>query len=463
MRHNTYLSPAKARALTVPLPRGTHPAMSSELYDVVVIGAGPAGLMAAGAAGAAGARVLLLEKNREPGRKLLISGGGRCNFTNAESDMHRLISRYDAEGKALFSPFARMGPTQVLEFFASRGMPYKIEDNNRAFPRSDKSNSVLQVLLDYIENSNVRLLTRVTVKGLRYNSLRVQGVHLDNHDIDARSIVVATGGLARPDTGSTGDGFSWLEQVGHSIVRPEPSLVPVVVEEDWVTELQGLAFGEVRISLRLGEKTILKTDGKVLFTHFGLSGPGILNLATRMSQVAAEARKQGAAAPTICLNFFPGLDGGLLDRRLQDELGAYPRRQLRTILETMLPPRLARRILVEALGPPSPNTANTNNTEITASEVPKQLRKRIVILMQEFRLTYRELQSEDWAVVSSGGVPTVEVDFRSMESKRVRGLFVCGDMLNINRPSGGYSLQICWATGYVAGLAAADAASAAHG
>lgn len=458
----------------MPLPRGTHPAMSSESYDVVVVGAGPAGLMAAGAAGAAGARVLLLEKNHEPGRKLLISGGGRCNFTNAETDMHRLISRYDTEGKALFSPFARMGPTQVLEFFASHGMPYKIEDNNRAFPRSNKSNSVLQVLLDYIENGNVKLLSRATVKGLRHNSSRVQGVHLDDRDIAAGSVVVATGGLARPDTGSTGDGFSWLEQVGHGIVRPEPSLVPVVVEEDWVTELQGLAFGELRISLRLGEKTILKTDGKVLFTHFGLSGPGILNLATRMSQAAAEAREQGAPAPTICLNFFPNLDGGSLDRLLQDALGAHPRRQLKTILETMLPPRLARRILIEALGTAAA-IANTNAnmnahtnasataTEITASEVPKQLRKRIVTLMQEFRLTYRELQSEDWAVVSSGGVPAVEVDFRSMESKLLSGLFVCGDMLNINRPSGGYSLQICWATGYVAGLAAADAVSAAHG
>ncbi len=442
--------------MTAPLAQGTHAAMSSESYDVVVVGAGPAGLMAAGAAGAAGARVLLLEKNPEPGRKLLISGGGRCNFTNAETDMHRLVSRYDTAGKALFSPFARMGPAQVLEFFSSLGMPYKIEDNKRAFPRSDKSSSVLQVLLHYIEKGNVKLRTRTTVRGLHHDSGRVQGLHLNDHDINAESIVVATGGLARPDTGSTGDGFSWLEQVGHSIVRPEPSLVPVVVAEDWVSDLQGLAFADIRISLRLGDKTVSKTDGKVLFTHFGLSGPGILNLATRMSQAAAEARRIGGPAPSICLNFFPSLDGGSLDRRLQDELNAFPRRLLRTILESMLPPRLARRVLVEALA--STGTSN----EITASEVPKQLRKRIVTLMQDFRLTYRELQSEDWAVVSSGGVPTDEVDFRSMESKRIAGLFVCGDMLNINRPSGGYSLQICWATGYVAGLSAAAAAAAAR-
>lgn len=427
------------------------------MYDVVVVGAGPAGLMAAGAAGAAGARVLLLEKNRGPGRKLLISGGGRCNFTNAETDMHRLISRYDTAGKALFSPFARMGPTQVLEFFASRGMPYKTEDNNRAFPRSDKSSSVLQVLLDYIEEGRVTLRTQTTVKALRTDSGRVQGVELQDGSIDVGSVVVSTGGLARPDTGSTGDGFSWLEQLGHSIVRPEPSLVPVVVEEDWVTDLQGLAFAELRISLRLGEKTISKTDGKVLFTHFGLSGPGILNLATRISQAAAEARKQGQPAPTISLNFFPTLDGGSLDRQLQDELSAYPRRLLRTILESMLPPRLARCILAEA------GVSTGLSGEITASEVPKQLRKRIVSLMQDFRLTYRELQSEDWAVVSSGGVPANEVDFRSMESKMIAGLFVCGDMLNINRPSGGYSLQICWATGYVAGLSSAEAARFQHG
>jgi len=244
-----------------------------------------------------------------------------------------------------------------------------------------------------------------------------------------------------------------------------------VVEEDWVTELQGLAFAELRISLRLGEKTITKTDGKVLFTHFGLSGPGILNLATRISQAAADAHKQGEPAPTISLNFFPTLDSGSLDRQLQGALSAYPRRRLRTILESMLPPRLARRVLAEALahsgtggsGSGNTGTVSGNSNEITASEVPKQLRKRIVARMQDFRLTYRELQSEDWAVVSSGGVPTDEIDFRSMESKLLRRLFVCGDMLNINRPSGGYSLQICWATGYVAGLSAADAASVAHG
>ncbi|MCA1754796.1 MAG: aminoacetone oxidase family FAD-binding enzyme [Spirochaeta sp.] len=439
--------------------------MNSESYDVVVVGAGPAGLMAAGAAATAGARVLLLEKNRGPGHKLLISGGGRCNFTNAETDMHRLISRYDTAGKALFSPFARMGPAQVLEFFASHGMPYKIEDNKRAFPCSDKSNSVLQVLLDYIDKGNVTLRTHTTVKALRHDSDRVQGVELENSTIHAESVVVSTGGLARPDTGSTGDGFSWLEQMGHRVVRPEPSLVPVVVEEDWVTELQGLAFAELRISLRLGEKTITKTDGKVLFTHFGLSGPGILNLATRISQAAADAHNQGEPAPTISLNFFPTLDGGSLDRQLQNALSAYPRRRLRTILESMLPPRLARRVLAEALAHSGSGTGNTGGTdnEITASEVPKQLRKRIVARMQDFRLTYRELQSEDWAVVSSGGVPTDEIDFRSMESKLLRGLFVCGDMLNIDRPSGGYSLQICWATGYVAGLSAADAASVAHG
>jgi len=431
--------------------------------------------MAAGAAAAAGARVLLLEKNRGPGHKLLISGGGRCNFTNAETDMHRLISRYDTAGKALFSPFARMGPTQVLEFFASHGMPYKIEDNKRAFPCSDKSNSVLQVLLDYIDTGNVTLRTHTTVKALRTDSDRVQGVELENSTVHAESVVVSTGGLARPDTGSTGDGFSWLEQMGHRVVRPEPSLVPVVVEEDWVTELQGLAFAELRISLRLGEKTITKTDGKVLFTHFGLSGPGILNLATRISQAAADAHKQGEPAPTISLNFFPTLDSGSLDRQLQGALSAYPRRRLRTILESMLPPRLARRVLAEAIaqsgrstGGGTGSSSNTgtgsgNSNEITASEVPKQLRKRIVTRMQDFRLTYRELQSEDWAVVSSGGVPTDEIDFRSMESKLLRRLFVCGDMLNINRPSGGYSLQICWATGYVAGLSAADAARVAHG
>lgn len=417
-----------------------------------MVGAGPAGMMAAGSAEKAGAHVLLLEKNREAGKKLLISGGGRCNFTNAEPDLHRLVSRYGEEGKALFSPFSRLGPNAVLEFFSSRGMPYKIEDNNRAFPVSNSAGSVRDVLQECM--AGVEFRTRTPVQGLLHNESGVYGVRLEHEELHAAAVVIATGGLARPDTGSTGDGYAWLERLGHSIVRPEPSLVPVVVAENWISELQGLSFNEVRIAVRLGGKPMSKVDGKVLFTHFGLSGPAILNLATTVSRVAAKARQDGLPAPQICLNFFPSLDGGSLDRILMEQLSNFPKRQLKTVLESMLPPRLARRILLEA----ATHIGAGDAVNFTASTVPKLLRKQIVRLMQEFPLTYRELQSEDWAVVSSGGVPTNEVDFRTMQSKRVNRLFVCGDMLNINRPSGGYSLQICWATGYVAGLSAAESA-----
>ncbi len=271
---------------------------------------------------------------------------------------------------------------------------------------------------------------------------RVNGVRIGRERIQSASTVVTTGGLAYPQTGSTGDGFRWLERIDHTIIQPEPSLVPVIVHETWIQSLQGLSFPNLRISVLRGDRVLERAEGKVLITHFGLSGPGILNLASRIADIAAE----NTTEPTrISLNFFPQTDGGSLDRELQQLLSSAPRRKLKNILETMLPPRLAARIL-STVEPQFENPA-----EITGSSVPKNLRKRILQLMQDYRVTFKELQGEDWALVSRVGVPCDEVDFRSLESKIVPGLFVAGDILDINRPSGGYSLLICWATGFVAG------------
>lgn len=435
------------RGLTTVAASAYWAVMKRPSYDLIVIGGGPAGMMTAGTAASNGASVLLLEKNPGLGRKLLLSGGKRCNFTNTEPDLHRLCSLYGEAGKALLSPFSRMPPRDVLDFFASRGMPYKIEDNQRAFPQSNKSRSVLQVLQEYMQQSGVELYTNTTVDAVRIKHGAVHGVRIGKEPIAAAAVAIATGGLARPDTGSTGDGFCWLERSGHTIIRPEPSLVPVVVEEPWVQDLQGLAFPDVRIRVIAGEKTVHKSDGKILFTHFGLSGPGILNLATSIAQTAGS---QSQSKTIISLNFFPTEDGGAVDRRLQQLFQEQPRRKLSNSLDTLLPPRLVQRIIAAAAS----HTPEAGS--MICSSVPKQLRKRLAELLQDFRLTFRELQSEDWAVVSSGGVPIDEVDFRTMQSKLVDGLYIVGDMLNINRPSGGYSLQICWATGYAAGIGAAS-------
>ncbi len=414
-----------------------------EAYDLIVVGSGPAGLMAAGTAAISGARVLVLEKNRDPGRKLLISGGGRCNFTNAEFDLHRLVAKYGSAGKALLSPFSRMGPAEVLAFFESHGMPYKIEDENRAFPRSDASRSVLAVLTAYARDGGVEIRTNTSVDGLVIENGRVTGVHSGSRTIRATAVVVATGGLARPDTGSTGDGFLWLESAGHTIVRPAPALVPIIVEEPWVERLQGLAFPEVRITVRTPDAVIAKRDGKILFTHFGLSGPGILNLASTIADAASSDRTPGWNVQ-VALDFFPSEDAGALDRRLLETIAAHPLRKLRTILEEFVPPRLVQQVLTNVAAP----------DDLTGATVPKVIRKKVVQELKGLRLTFRALQSEDWAVVSSGGVPVEEVEFRTMQSRRVSGLYIVGDMLHIDRPSGGYSLQICWATGYVAGSSA---------
>ncbi|AFG37793.1 NAD(P)/FAD-dependent oxidoreductase [Spirochaeta africana] len=429
--------------------------MKAPDYDVIVIGGGPAGMMAAASAAERGASVLLLEKNPEPGRKLLLSGGGRCNFTNVEPDVHRLTARYGAAGKSLISPFSKMGPREVLEFFASRGMPHKVEDNGRAFPATNKAESVLKVLLAEMRTHGVKIRTGATVDALLVNgsipaNREVHGVRLGSTRITARTVITAAGGLAYPETGSTGDGFRWMQRCGHSIVHPEPSLVPVIVHEPWIAELQGLAFPEIRIAVLAGGRVLERVTGKILFTHFGLSGPGILNLASRIADAAASNPDKPVR---ISLDFFPEDDGGSLDRHLQQLFAAAPKRKLKNLLDELLPPRLTARILAAAVD--TGTTSITDIASITGSSVPRQLRKRLVQLMQDFRVTYKGLQSEDWAIVSRGGIPCNEIDFRTMQSKLVSGLYAVGDMLDINRPSGGYSLQICWATGFVAGCAAA--------
>lgn len=420
--------------------------MSSDYYDVIVIGGGPAGLMAAGRSAENGARTLLLEQNPAPGKKLLLTGGGRCNFTNAETDLHRLASRYTGGEKALLSPFHKFCPADVLRFFQDRGMNYKIEDNLRAFPMTDDSRSVLKVLRDYVSEYGVTIRCKQAVDSLLISENRYRGVVSHGKPIHSAAGILATGGLARPETGSSGDGFKWLSAAGHRIIQPEPSLVPIITREKWVANIKGLAFQEAGISAWSEEKMKLRTVGKILFTHFGVSGPGILNLASEINNLAAEARTRKKRVQ-IHIDLFPYLDHAQLDAIILEKITASPKRKFVRILEEIIPSRLAGEFCRQGLISP----------ELICSSVPKADRKKTVQICKDICLTFQSLQNEDWAVVSSGGVPTEEIDFRTMESKKISGLYIVGDMIHINRPSGGYSLQLCWSTGHCAGEAAARA------
>ncbi|TVQ98128.1 MAG: aminoacetone oxidase family FAD-binding enzyme [Spirochaetaceae bacterium] len=417
--------------------------ISPTYYDLIVIGGGAAGLIAAGRATERGARVLVLEKNRRPGRKLLISGGGRCNVTNAEADLHRLVARYGPEGKALYSVFAGFTPADMINFLHRFGVATKIEAEQRAFPADDRAESVLRALLTFAAQAEIRCSSPVTaVSTGNHGEARFRVETTAGHRYGARWVLIATGGYARPDTGSTGDGFAWLKTMGHTIIVPEPILVPIRIRERWCADLMGLSFSECGLAARRAdEPPAFRAVGKLLFTHFGLSGPLVLN---RSAEIDALSR--GGRPLQIELDFFPSMDGGALERTLLDICERSPRRQVAAVLGELVPPRLAALIASRADVDPARR----------AAEVSRAARKAMVAQLKALVLTYAGRLGNDKAIVSRGGVPVDEVNFKTMESRIVPGLLLAGDVLDLDRPSGGFSLQICWSTGWRAGETAAS-------
>jgi hypothetical protein len=411
-----------------------------ENSEVVVVGAGPAGMMAAGRAAQLGAAVVLLEKNRRTGRKLLITGGGRCNVTNDIEDRHTLVSRYGGRSQGLHSVFARFPPARMRAFLSDHGLGTKVENEGRVFPVTDSAASVREILETALRQGGATVKTRQTVSAVLLRGGAVRGVRIEEGDeIEADAVVLATGGLSRPETGSTGDGFQFLSDTGHSVRVPEPSLVPIAVREHWIAELQGLALPEARLSAWLDGKRQFAETGKVLFTHFGLSGPLVLNLSQKINELA-----QGGPVE-LQIDLFPSTDGGELERMLQATFDAQSGKKLQNVLGTLVPTRLSG-VLLGRSGV---------DGELRCHSVPKDARRTLAATAKGLSLTFAGLLGQEKAVVSSGGIDPDEIDFRTMESKRVAGLYVVGDLIDVERRSGGYSLQLCWATGWVAGESAA--------
>lgn len=410
--------------------------MTPTKFDVVVIGGGPAGMMAAGTAAARGLSVLLLEKNPGLGKKLLITGGGRCNVTNAEPDLRTFLAHYKERAKFLFSTFSQFDNSDTLEFFHAHNVPTKVEAYGRVFPTSDSARSIYEALLTYLEQGRVTVRSEAEVASLRTAGSSVTGVTLKTGEvITAGACIVATGGMSRPETGSTGDGFRWLAELGHTIVEPDPSLVPITLKETWVKDIAGLTLPAVKLSLwQYGERVLQKT-GRVLFTHVGLSGPTILNLSKTIGELLAYDTVE------LRLDLFPDLDEGNLDDRLIELFSVHQNKLLRNALPELVPASLAPVIF---------NLLSVT-PELACHSVTKDERKRLLTILKSLTVTVSGLLGADKAIVTSGGVDLTEVDTRTMQSRRYPNLYLVGDILNIDRPSGGYSLQLCWSTGYVAG------------
>jgi predicted Rossmann fold flavoprotein len=409
---------------------------TNKIWDVVVIGGGPAGMMAAGRAAERGASVLLLEKNPNVGKKLLITGGGRCNVTNAELDTRTFLEKYGKSNQYLFSAFSQWSVQETLYFFHARGMETKIEDNNRVFPVSDSAQSVWDVLVAYINEGNVTLRTNSEVTGFISEEENITGVKLkDNTVIQAHSYVLTTGGKSRPETGSTGEGFLWLETLGHNIAESDSSLVPIALNEKWISRLAGISLEEVKVSVYQNEKRLISKNGKILFTHVGLSGPTILNMSKEIGELLENDEV------TISLDLFPAQDHGTLNFELQQLFLEHSNKQLKNALSTLLPSALTSVII----------SSMNISAETECNSVTRDARMELIHLLKNLKMSVQGLLGTDKAIVTSGGVSLDEVDFKTMSSRLFKNLYLAGDILDIDRPSGGFSLQLCWTTGYVAG------------
>jgi len=405
-------------------------------YDVIVIGGGASGMMAAGRAAERGRRVLLLEKNSRLGAKLSITGGGRCNITNAQPDAQSFLTRYGDAKPFLHSAFSQFSVRDTFDFFAARGLPLVEQAHHRVFPSTERAQDVVAVLVGYLEQGRVEVRIDAPVERITTLDGRITGVVAGGRTYTASSYIIATGGLSHPETGSTGDGFSWLSVLGHAVQEPTPTIVPLAVRDTWVKQLAGVTLRNVRISLFTDGVRTRALNGDVLCTHFGLSGPLILNAAGFV------ADQLHAGVVTAHIDTCPGEDIGSLDARMVSVFDTNKNKTLKNVWNDIGPVGSGGALMPLLRGIPA---------DVKVHSVTKEQRRQIVHLLKALPVHISGLMGYDRAVVADGGLSLDDVDTRTMRSKRYGNLFVTGDILHISRPSGGYSLQLCWTTGYVAG------------
>jgi predicted Rossmann fold flavoprotein len=423
-------------------------------YHVIVVGAGAAGLMAAGQAAQAGARTLLLERMDRPGRKLRISGKGRGNLTNTDP-IPAFIAHFGANGRFLRNAFARFFSDDLVAFLGGLGVRTASERGGRVFPRSDSAQDVVDALVDWVQRAGVTLRTGVRVARLLRSSdvciadddvvgVDVHGEH-EGAPFYSDAVILATGGASYPATGSSGDGYDLARAVGHTIVPIRPALVPIETAGDVAPRLEGLSLRNVRLTVRAGNEVLDEAFGEMLFTATGVSGPIVLSL----SRQVVDALRAGRQV-VLSIDLKPALDEEKLDARLLRDLDRYGKRHVQTLLKGLLPSKLIP-ICIEQTGIPAHREAN----QVTAEQ-----RDRLRAWLKDFTLEVTGYQGFERAIVTAGGVDTREIDPRTMASRLVRGLYFAGEVIDVDADTGGYNLQAAFSTGYVAGRAAAEAALA---
>ena len=405
---------------------------------VVVIGGGAAGLMAAVIAGREGAKVTLLEKMNYVGKKMGITGKGRCNITNA-CDMSDFIKNTPGNGKFLYGAYERFTNEDLLQLLHDAGLETKVERGGRVFPASDSALDVRNTFMKLMKHYGVDVHLEEPVKKLLVDDGVVTGVVTDKETYHADAVVIATGGKSYPATGSTGDGYILAAQVGHKITDIRPSLVPIVTEESWVKDLMGLSLRNVELSVVAKNKVQAKMFGEMMFTHFGVTGPIVLSLSHTVGKLM---RKKNIGTIGLDINLKPALSPEILDKRLQKDLDLYSKKQLINGMKDLLPSRLIPLIIeLAGIDPQKP-----------INQISKEERQQIGYMLQHMPLTVKGLRPVEEAIVTAGGISLKEFNPKTMESKLVKGLYGAGEVLDIDAFTGGYNLQAAFSTGYVAAM-----------
>lgn len=405
---------------------------------VVVIGGGAAGLMAAVIAGREGAKVTLLEKMNYVGKKMGITGKGRCNITNA-CDMSDFIKNTPGNGKFLYGAYERFTNEDLLQLLHDAGLETKVERGGRVFPASDSALDVRNTFMKLMKHYGVDVHLEEPVKKLLVDDGVVTGVVTDKETYHADAVVITTGGKSYPATGSTGDGYMLAAQVGHTITDIRPSLVPIVMEESWVKDLMGLSLRNVELSVVAKNKVQAKMFGEMMFTHFGITGPIVLSLSHTVGKLM---RKKNIGTIGLDINLKPALSPETLDKRLQKDFDLYSKKQLINGMKDLLPSRLIPLIIeLAGIDPQKP-----------INQISKEERQQIGYMLQHMPLTVKGLRPVEEAIVTAGGISLKEFNPKTMESKLVKGLYGAGEVLDIDAFTGGYNLQAAFSTGYVAAM-----------
>jgi predicted flavoprotein YhiN len=445
--------------------------MNKQIYDFAVIGAGPAGMMAALHAAECGAKVTLLEKNRVPGIKLLMTGKERCNITSSESDVKKFISVFGKNGKFLMNALHRFGVRETIDFFHENNLSTKVERGGRIFPVSDKAEDVQQLFLKLLKKNSVILQTNCNIKKIVCKSNIIEKIITDSAEIKAHNYLISTGGLSYPKTGSTGDGYRWAREMGHKIIEPMPALTPVIgilksncfsksqmklqpqdlllqarsqdrlaYSKKCIKELEGLSLKNVKVSVNQNGIKYDERFGEALFTSNGMSGPIILDLSKSIGALLAKGQVD------LFIDFKPALDLDKLDKRILRDLDKHGKKAVKNLLLGLLPKKLVPVILhLTEIDP-----------EKRASSVSKEERKTLRLYLKQFPLTVNSLHGFSKAIITAGGVCLKEIDPKTMRSKIVENLYFAGEIIDLDGPTGGYNLQVCWSTGFIAGNSAAE-------